>query len=58
VTVINIKGKGLDRPRGFQEVEAPRFLDSRHMKVAGCQPYAPAAFTPQKIFLVVISVRG
>jgi hypothetical protein len=24
---------GLDRPLGSQEVEAPRFLDSRHMKV-------------------------
>jgi len=24
---------GLDRPRGFQDVEAPRFQDSRHMKV-------------------------
>jgi hypothetical protein len=24
---------GLDRPLGYQEVEAPRFLDSRHMKV-------------------------
>ena len=24
---------GLDRPRGFQEVEAPRFQDNRHMKV-------------------------
>ena len=24
---------GLDRPGGFQEVEAPRFQDSRHMKV-------------------------
>jgi len=24
---------GLDRPRGFQEVEAPRFPDIRHMKV-------------------------
>jgi hypothetical protein len=23
----------LDRPWGFQEVEGPRFLDSRHMKV-------------------------
>jgi hypothetical protein len=48
----------LDRPLGFQEVEAPRFLDNRHMKVVGCQPYAPAAFTPQEIFLVLISVRG
>ena len=26
-------GQSLDRPRGFQEVEAPRFQDSRHMKV-------------------------
>jgi hypothetical protein len=24
---------GLDRPLGFQEAEAPRFLDNRHMKV-------------------------
>jgi hypothetical protein len=24
---------GLDRPWGFQEVEAPRFQDSQHMKV-------------------------
>jgi hypothetical protein len=24
---------GLDRPLGFQEVEAPRFVDNRHMKV-------------------------
>ena len=26
--------------------------------VIGCQPYAPAVFTPQKILLVLISVRG
>ena len=25
---------GLDSPRGFQEVKAPRFEDNRHMKVA------------------------
>jgi hypothetical protein len=49
---------GLDRSTGFQEVKAPRFLDNRHMKVVGCHPYAPAAFTPQEIFLVLISVRG
>jgi hypothetical protein len=24
---------GLDKPRGFQEVEAPRFQDNRHTKV-------------------------
>jgi hypothetical protein len=28
------------------------------MKVVGCQPSAPAAFTPQEIFLVLSSVRG
>jgi hypothetical protein len=42
---------GLDRPSGFQEDEVPRFTDNRHMKVVGCQPYAPAAFTPQERFL-------
>jgi hypothetical protein len=26
---------GLDRPLGLQEVEDPRFLDNRHMKVRG-----------------------
>jgi hypothetical protein len=26
-------------------------------KWQGCQSYAPATFTPQKIFLVLISVR-
>ena len=39
---------GLDRPRGFQQVEAPRC-----QKTIGtcmwydCQPYAPANFTPE-----------
>jgi len=26
---------GLERPSGFQEVEAPRFQDNQHMKVVG-----------------------
>jgi len=26
--------------------------------VVGCEPYAPAAFTPQEILMVLISVRG
>jgi hypothetical protein len=34
---MTVKGKancaGLDRPIGFQECEAPRFHDNRHMKV-------------------------
>jgi hypothetical protein len=42
----------------FQEVEAPIFQDIWHMKVVRFQPYAPAIFTPQEIFLVLISVRG
>ena len=49
---------GLDRPWGFQEAEIPRFQDSRHMKVVRLAAYAPTAFTPQEIFLVLISVRG
>jgi len=39
---------GLDRPRGFQEVKAPRFQDNRHMKVVRLSPYELAAFTPRK----------
>jgi hypothetical protein len=38
----------LDRPWGFQEVEAPRFWDNRQVKVARFQPYIPAAFTLMK----------
>jgi hypothetical protein len=35
---VRVNGKsspttGLDRPTGFQEVEAPRFLDNRRLKV-------------------------
>jgi len=30
--LLNSKGKAI--PKGFQEVEAPRFQDNRHMKVA------------------------
>jgi len=37
--------QSLHRPWGFQEVQAPRFIDNRHMKVVRMQPYAPAALT-------------
>ena len=30
----------------------------RHRMLAGCQPYTPATFCPQEIFLILISVRG
>jgi hypothetical protein len=49
----------MDRPTGFQEVEAPDFKTFGTWKWQGCQPYAPVAFAPpQEIFLVLISVRG
>jgi hypothetical protein len=44
----------LDRPRGFQEVEAPRFQDNLHMKVVTL----PALHTGCLYLLVLISVRG
>jgi hypothetical protein len=49
---------GLDRPFGFQEVEASRFLDNRHIKVVTLSALLIARIYPQKIFLVLISVRG
>jgi hypothetical protein len=45
---------GLDRPWQFQEVKGPIGTWSWQ----GCKPYAPAAFTPQETFLVLIFVRG
>jgi len=49
---------GLVRPWGFQEAEAPIFQDSRHVKVVRLSAVVLAAFTPQEIYLVLISVRG
>ena len=48
---------GLDRPRGFQEVEAPRFQDNRHMKVVRFvspthRPPLPPRKYPWYLFLI------
>ena len=47
-----------DRPRGFQEVEAPRFQYSQHMKVVSLSAVRTGCFYPQEVFLVLIYVRG
>jgi hypothetical protein len=48
----------LTGPEGFRRLSFPDFKTIGTWRWHGCQPYAPAAFTPRKIFLVLISVRG
>jgi hypothetical protein len=48
----------LDRPLGFQDFEAPEFLDNRHIKVVRLSALCTSRLYPQEGFLVFISFRG
>jgi len=61
------KGKGKGKviplhastgPEGFKRLRLPDFKTIGTWRWKGCQPYAPAAFTPQEIFLWLIFVSG
>jgi hypothetical protein len=45
-------------PEGSRRMRLPDFKTVGTWRWECCQSYAPAAFTPQEIFLVLISVRG
>ena len=55
---LNEKVKqSLYTPWGFQEADMPRFHNTGHKKDLRLSAYAPATFTPQELFLVLICVR-
>jgi hypothetical protein len=49
---------GLDRPLGFQEVEATKFLGSQHMKMVRLSALCTSHLCPPKeISMILISVK-
>ena len=63
IIIIKVKCKAITLqawtdPEGSRRLRLPDFKTIGTSKWQGCQPYAPAAFTPQEMFLVLVYVRG
>jgi hypothetical protein len=48
----------LERPVGFQEFEAPRFQDNRHMKVVRLSALCTSHLHPQEILLFLLEAES
>ena len=50
--------KSLYTPRGYQQTEAARFHENRHIEMLSVQPHATATFTAQKLFSLLNFFTG
>ena len=57
ITKITVPLQACTGPEGSRRFRLPYFMTVGTWMWEGCQPYAPTGFTPQEIFLVLISVR-